>query len=73
MDFVHLDQSWGGLGFRDGLKRNGRKSTVFNPLHNSVSFLDPESSLREDLEVLCVGLLSWKARVGHGPVESQRS
>lgn len=49
MDFVHLDQSWGGLGFRDGLKRNGRKSTVFNPLHNSVSFLDPESSLREDL------------------------
>lgn len=37
-------------------KRNGRKSTVFFSFAYSVSFLDPESSLREDLQS------TWKGR-----------
>lgn len=77
MFFIHLNGE-------KPLKRNGRKSTVF--LAYTVSFLDPESNLRgpeggplgfcRDKEkggCRHKGLLPWKPRVRHWPVESQCS
>lgn len=52
MDFIHLNQRGGR---RELGERNGRMSTVFLTFAYSVSFLNPESSSRENLQSLSKG------------------